>query len=335
MTHEEILLRRLSGQHLLSPAGTETVARELCGVQAQFLSHALHGLSIRCGEVRTDSLVKSWTLRGTMHLFSADDLPLFLHRGRRPFLRPVDTLETDAYISRERKACFAERIVAAIGEGTDEREALKKVCKTAGMTEGESRSLFDPWGGIIRALCESGRICHKVQEKKAYQLCPPFEPMEQEEAQLELARRYFTSFGPATVRDAAYFFKYTQSQVKALLSQLPVSRTQLVGKDYYYIERPLPSGASIPECLFLAGFDQLMLGYEKTESLFLPRERLRDIFTLSGIVRPALLVRGRVAGWWKLKGRTLNITLFEPENRNPAADAATRLWGSGICIEFE
>ena len=38
----------------------------------------------------------------------------------------------------------------------------------------ESQSLFDPWGGLIRALCETGRLCHKVQEKKAYQICPAF-----------------------------------------------------------------------------------------------------------------------------------------------------------------
>ena len=76
MTLEEIKLRRLAGQHLLAPADTQTVVKDLCGVQAQFLSHALHGLSIRCDEVNTDGLVKSWTNRGTMHLFSVDALPL-------------------------------------------------------------------------------------------------------------------------------------------------------------------------------------------------------------------------------------------------------------------
>ena len=334
MIHEELLLRRLSGQHLLSPADTNTTLRDLCGVQAQFLSHALHGLSIRCGEIRTDGLTKSWTLRGTMHLFNQEDLPLFLHQGRNHFLRPVDTLETDAFLSRERKAYFAEHILTAIGEGTDEREALKNLCANAGMTEAESTSLFDPWGGIIRALCESGRICHKVQEKKAYRLCPPFQPMERDDALLELVRRYFTNFGPATVKDTAYFFKCPQSQVKALLSRLPLTRTQLEGKDYFYIEHALPAEAAVPDCLFLAGFDQLMLGYEKSESLFLPQEHLRDIFTRSGIVRPGVLIHGQVAGWWNLKGRTLKIALFAPENHNPVTDAAVKLWGNAIRIEF-
>ena len=333
MTLEEIKLRRLAGQHLLAPSDTQTVVKDLCGVQAQFLSHALHGLSIRCNEVNTDGLVKSWTNRGTMHLFSVDDLPLFLHKGRSHFLRPVDTLESDAYISADRKAYFAELIVDAVSQGTDEREALKAVCEKAGMTENESQSLFDPWGGTIRPLCEAGRICHKVQERKAYRLCPAFEPMAEEPARIELTRRYFTHFGPATVKDAAYFFGTTQAKVKSWLKQLPVIETSLDGKSYFYIDNGGPVD-NLPDCMFLAGFDQLMLGYEKTESLFLPKEHMRDIFSLAGIVRPAILVNGTVVGWWNLNNRKLKITLFAPADQKLISDTATGLWSDLKQIEY-
>jgi len=333
MTLEEIKLRRLVGQHLLAPADTRSVVKDLCGVQAQFLSHALHGLSIRCADVNTDGLVKSWTNRGTMHLFSADDLPLFLHEGRMHFLRPVDTMESDAYISADRKTYFADLIVDAVSQGIDEREALKAVCEKAGMTESESQSLFDPWGGTIRALCEAGRLCHKVQEKKAYQLCPTFGPMAEEPARIELARRYFTHFGPATIKDAAYFFGTTQTKVKSWLKQLPVAEASLDGKSYFYIDNGLSAG-EMPDCLFLAGFDQLMLGYEKTESLFLPKKHMRDIWGLAGIVRPAILVNGTVVGWWNLKNRKLKITLFSPADQKLICETASRLWSDLKQIEY-
>ena len=333
MILEEIKLRRLAGQYLLAPSDTQTVVKDLCGVQAQFLSHALHGLSIRCDEVNTDGLVKSWTNRGTMHLFSVDDLPLFLHEGRSHFLRPVDTLESDAYINADRKAYFADMIVDAVSQGIDERKALKAVCEKAGMTENESQSLFDPWGGTIRALCEVGRLCHKVQEKKAYQLCPAFEPMAENKARIELARRYFTHFGPATVKDAAYFFGTTQAKVKSWLQRLPVTEISLDGKPYFYIDNDLPTG-DLPTCLFLAGFDQLMLGYEKTESLFLPKEHMRDIFNLAGIVRPAILANGTVVGLWNLKNRKLRITLFSPADKKLISDTATGLWSDLKQIEY-
>ncbi|MGN0996794.1 MAG: winged helix DNA-binding domain-containing protein [Candidatus Ventricola sp.] len=325
MTREEVCLCRLSGQHLLSPAEPQSVAKDLCGLQAQFLSHALHALSIRSHHPDVTGLVRSWTNRGTLHLFAAEDLPLFLHAGKTRHLRPVDTLEADPWLSAERKKTFARMIVAAIAEGTDEREALKAVCESAGMTQEESRSLFDPWGGIIRALCECGCICCKVQERKAYQLCPPFEPMEETVAQQELLRRYLIHYGPASVKDAAYFFGTTQAKIKAMLPQLPVTEVIVDGKPLFGIDTSIPRGC-MPDCLFLAGFDPLMLGYEKPSSLFLPGEYVRDIFTLSGIVRPAVLVRGKAVGWWNLKNRCLTVHLFEAVERQLVLNAAQQQW---------
>lgn len=95
----------------------------------------------------------------------------------------------------------------------------------------------------------------------------------------------------------------------------------------------MPAG-ELPKCLFLAGFDQLMLGYEKTESLFLPKEHMRDIFNLAGIVRPAILVNGTVVGWWNLKNHKLKITLFSPADQKLISDAATRLWSDLKQIEY-
>ena len=80
MTEQDIRLRRLAGQYLSAPAPARTVARALCGFQAQYPQNALHALSLRTdGEGPAQArLVKSWTLRGTIHLFSEDDLPVYL-----------------------------------------------------------------------------------------------------------------------------------------------------------------------------------------------------------------------------------------------------------------
>jgi hypothetical protein len=83
----------------------------------------------------------------------------------------------------------------------------------------------------------------------------------------------------------------------------------------------------------MAGFDQLMLGYEKTESLFLPKEHIQDIFNLAGIVRPAILVNGTVVGWWNLKNCKLKIALFSPADKELINDTATALWNDLKGIE--
>ena len=137
MTLDQLKLTRLARQHLLSPTSPKAVVQDLCGLQAQYLCHALHSLTIRSNEVNTAGMVKSWTIRGTMHLFAEDDLPLFLHRDRSHFLRPVDSMATDAYITAGRKAYFASLIIDAVSASTDNREDLKQLCFEKGMTEGE------------------------------------------------------------------------------------------------------------------------------------------------------------------------------------------------------
>jgi len=332
MTREEIILRRVQGQQEISPVSAEKAAADLCGIQAQFLTYALHALKIR-GSNNTEGLIKSWTNRGTMHLFPERELPLFLHDGRSHFLRPVDTMESDAYMNAERKAYYAEIICEAIACGTDGREELKALCERRGMLESESRSAFDPWGGLIRALCEDGRICHKVQEKKAYRLCPEFVPMEREEACLELLRRYFSHFGPATVKDAAAFFAFTQKEIKKLMEKLPLETCELMGNTYFFIG-DAPTKHEMTNCMFLAGFDQLLLGYEKKESLIFSQDNLREIYTLSGIVRPVLLVNGAASGTWRLKNRKLEITLFDEIIKAPIEKTAYEIWAGLKEIKF-
>ena len=83
MTIEEIKVRQLANQHLLRPTDKMTVLHDLCGVQAQFMVNAMHSLKIRSFDYHEDmvedGLVKNWTVRGTVHVFAEDDLPLFIH----------------------------------------------------------------------------------------------------------------------------------------------------------------------------------------------------------------------------------------------------------------
>ena len=104
----------------------------------------------------------------------------------------------------------------------------------------------------------------------------------------------------------------------------------MCGKQTYYtIENGLGNDFSMPACIFLAGFDQLMLGYEKLDSLYLPQEHLRDIFNKAGIVFPALLVDGAVAGRWKEEKKTIAVTLFAPlsaRQKKAVLREAERFW---------
>lgn len=342
MTPEEIKLRRLSGQHLLQTAPTKTVVKDLCGIQAQFMGNAMHALKLRCSDYdETDfgsGLVKNWTLRGTVHVFSEADLPLFIrsdHYRSNNWHSPSFWNQRDCWaLTPQRQAYFSEVILAVLEEGPKTRESLKTVCRAHGMTDAEAGSMFDPWGGGIRELCERGFLNYTAGEEKNFCLAPLFTPIPEEAAMLELARRYFTNFGPSTIHDAMYFFHTTAAQVRKWLSALPVTAAEWGGRTYFYIETGAPAG-DIPGCLFLAGFDQLMLGCEKKESLFLPREHLRSIFNLAGIVHPAVLVDGIAVGRWSLKNGKLKVFLFSPADKALIADTAARLWPELKLLTFE
>lgn len=249
----------------------------------------------------------------------------------------MDRTEADAYITLERKEFFAGLILNCLSQGVCRREELKKACSAAGMTELESESVFNSWGGTLRALAETGQITHKVGEDKAFQLCPPFVPMGEEAARLEMARRFF-SMGPATVKDAAYFFGKPQREVRQWMERLPLTHARVDGRDCFWLDDGRMDWPDVPECLFLAGFDQLMLSYLKTESIFLPEEYIRGIFSLSGIVMAPILLRGKVAGRWKEKHGTLTLTTFgnwSGGDKKAALTAAEKLWTPKkvICAE--
>ena len=338
MERTELALARLSNQYLLHTGERMEVLRAMNGFQAQFLSNALYAMRLRSTAYDTahaaDSLVKSWTLRGTMHIFAEADLPLFLHTGCR--YRSRDWTVPSFWNQRpnwaltpKRQAYFSDLIIDALAQGPMTREALKARCRAAGMTQAEEGSIFHPWGGGIRELCERGFLCGTASEEKAFRLCPPFVPMAREDALQEQLRRYLASFGPVSLRDAAYFFALPQARLRALLMQLPVSADSFDGQTLYSLDDGREAGDALPDCLLLAGFDPLMLGYEKKQSIFLPPEYLRGIFSLSGIVMPPVLLRGTVAGRWKRSGKRLQITAFRPftpEERRWVNTAAAQLW---------
>lgn len=350
MTVEELKIRQLTNQHVLDPADKLTVIRDLCGVQAQFFPNAMHSLKIRTNDydeqTAADGLVKNWSVRGTVHVFAESDLSLFIRCNNGEAYRKNEwggyTFWNDGRrvwaLTPERQKYFSHIIIDAVSERARTRDELKEICRAHGMDAEEEASMFEAWGGGIRELCERGFMHYVVQEKKAYIASPEFKPMPEEEAKLEIVRRYFTNMGPATIHDAMYYMGAKQAEVKNWLNILPVESFDCEGKTYYYIPNGKSYDKEIPPCLFLAGFDQLMLGYQKKESLYLPQEHLRGIFNLAGIVMPPILLNGKVVGKWKKKNTSLTLTLFESidaDEQKIICDTAERLWNDMSKIKFE
>jgi hypothetical protein len=339
---DELMQIQLCRQHLTDKTDKQTVCRDLNGLQAQFMVNVEHSLKIRCNEkIEKDNfesgLVKNWTIRNTVHVFSQEDLPIYIYQSENehPYLShdwsvgSIYSEHGECRIPPDRLEQIARLIVNKVSNGITTREDIKQECYSEGVSETEGAFIFSQWGGILRPLCERGFLCYKVQEKKEFVLCPQYTPMDKDEAIREQAIRYFTHFAPATVKDTAYYFGWTRTYTKEVMKKLPLSDMQINGKDYYYLNTLQNNYPDIPRCIFLAGFDQLMLGYQKTDSIYLPQEHLRGIFNLAGIVMPSVLINGKVVGKWKKEKAKLIITLFEsvpPEDKQAIIQMAECSW---------
>jgi hypothetical protein len=163
-----------------------------------------------------------------------------------------------------------------------------------------------------------------------------------DEALAELARRYFQSRGPATVADFAWWAGLTTAEAKAGLAD---ARSQLVseivdGTTFWRggaTNSALPSQVS-PRAHLLPAFDEYVLAY-RDRRVVLGGEHAKRINAGGGMLRPCVVVDGRIVGTWRrtLGSRTVDIELdlFEPQPaaaRRAVAAAAARY---GAFLELE
>ncbi len=147
LSWEQIRRRRLARSHLLARAPRERlvdVVRDVCGVQAQVTAAAELAISARIdgvtqADVRTAlweqrSLVKTWTVRGTLHLHPADDLPIWAAATR--------AVGPPWYEAYGLDASQGAAVLDAIGDALDGRcllrdELAEKVAQRVGEWAGE------------------------------------------------------------------------------------------------------------------------------------------------------------------------------------------------------
>lgn len=306
MDQEELKLLRLNNQFLLTPRPAEEVVRGLIGLQAQYGAAALHALKIR----RSDTpdlaqYVKTWSFRGTLHLHHREDLPLVLYAGSESVFGQMTFM--DDSIAAGRGAYFREVIANALATGDKTREALKTACLNCGMSDHETEIILHPWGGLFRAMAEKGEIAYTADGNRLFTRLGLHEPMGEEEALAELMRRYLSHYAPVSLRDAQTFFGLPQKRLKELLERTAQDSFTDNEQTYFSMGQKLPEDVQMPHVVFLAAFDQMLLGYRKTENPILPEACVKSIYNNTGIVFPTVLLDGTVAAVWKRTGNRLEL----------------------------
>ena len=320
---EEIALLRLVSQRLAGPraAGPAEAVRWLTAVQAQELPGALTSVALRTAggtragvEAALDAgeVVRSWPMRGTLHLTAAEDLPWLLDLlGERALAgaanRRAALQLTDDDVERAR-----ELAVAALSGG----RRLSRAELLTVFTEGGVATTAQRGYHLLWFLAQTGTLVLGPTDGAGDQLfvllaewVPHPRRLGRDEALGELALRFFRSHGPATVKDLVRWAGVLVRDVKAGLA---VAGDRLAPLDVdgvpHWMDPETPDRLAAcrddaGRVLLLPGFDEIVLGYAD-RTCTVPAA-FSDFLVPggNGVFRPTVLTGGRAVATWRTTGR--------------------------------
>jgi hypothetical protein len=358
MSWDEVRARRLAGHLLSEPAPADQlvdVAGRVGGIQAQVMASAELGIGLRVADItRTDvreelwgrrALVKTYAMRGTIHLFPAAEFAMWLaalNTATPPTRSPVapDPNATPAEQMRELVAAIAE---ALDGEELLTREELgEEIVRRAGAWARDEvipafGTAWPRWTSAIGAAAAAGQLCFGPNRGNRVTFVRPdrwlgsaaLAPVDGDAALQEVFRRYLRAFGPATPGDFAQWFYMGPRAAEALARTLgpEVTEVDVEGRTSMAladdIGRPRhPSSIASGSVHLLPPFDAFVIGSHPRGRLMpsdlldrLGKERIRSMWarralsggTVANI--PVLLVDGVVGGVWERRnaGKRLEV----------------------------
>jgi hypothetical protein len=146
-----------------------------------------------------------------------------------------------------------------------------------------------------------------------------------DDALAELAKRYFTGHGPATLHDFVWWSGLVTADARAGLEmvQSQLSHADVDGQVYWF-SPAAPLAADMPFAAYLLpGFDEYLVGYKERNAVLDPAYASR----LSALLSSVIVIEGRVVGTWK---RTLqkNAVVIEADPFYPFTPAQRQVFAA-------
>ncbi|MDR7160323.1 winged helix DNA-binding domain-containing protein [Arthrobacter sp. BE255] len=356
MEPDAVVRLRLQSQMLRGPAAPspEAALRNLLAVQAQEFPYARWSLAQRTGvnataadieeAVSDGRILRTHILRPTWHFVHRDDLRWLLalsaprlHQGNAGMYRRTGIDAAAAVRSQE-------VLAGAVAGGNHlTREQLAARLQDAGFAGKGLELAYLIMHAEISGVLVSGWPVRSSGGalKQTYALfdervpAGPGVPPTRPEALAELARRYFTSRGPATVKDCADWSGLTMADVReglhvAIGEHPEVLGTAVIdGVVFYYGAVPdtgVPGTGgpdSGPRIDLIQCYDEYVMGYSASRHYL---GGSAPAFPVDGSLLHVVLLDGRMVGSWRhtlLPGRCeLDIRLFDPAGPVPGSALA-------------
>ena len=298
-----------------------TILRDVCGLQAQVLSAAALGMRARSTGLQLHeidralteerSIVRSWLMRGTLHLVAAEDLRWLLAVLGPIFAGGNQRRHAQLGLTADIKARGVEAIRQILSRsGSLTRYQIVDQLRTHGL-------ILDPSTQapihLIAVAAQKGVLClgaDRDSGEPTYALLDDWidrkVAMMPKEPLGELARRYFSAYGPASLEDLAAWSGLPVRQARSALvaAQAALTEVKIGGRAAFLPKSRVAglrsSGSSKPFVRLLPAFDTYLLGY-RSRDLAVPRALQQRLQRGGGWLHPAVVVNGRAVAAWVLK----------------------------------
>jgi uncharacterized protein YcaQ len=335
---------RLRRHHLheRAPAGAMLdVTADLCGLHAQVMSSAELTLWARVDGLPPDAvrralwedrtLVKTWAMRGTLHLLPAAEYPLWqAARSTTRGWEAASWLKAFGVTEEELR-----RLLDAVATALDGRLLTREQLAAEVTTLTGSPELGDKvrgsWGALLKPAAALGRLCFAPNQGQQVRFTRPdtwlggWREHDPDQALLEAIRRFLAASGPVTREDVARWWGVpSPAQVQRRIERLgdEVTVVDVDGTRAYLLAADLAGlrGAAASRSVrLLPAFDQYVVTATRQADHLLPGPFKDRIYRPQGWLSPVLLVGGRMDGTWRQEatGGRLRVTI-EPFTRLPA-----------------
>jgi len=310
---------RLRRHHLVRRAPRSSlgaVVSDLCGVQAQLSSAAelalwarVRGLTsedVESALWRERSLVKTWCMRGTTHLLSSTEFPMYVAALRESAVARDRNWIARYGISEREMDAMADAVVDVLASGPlSRRDLADRVVGHVGT--GARRWVEHSWGGIVRRTCFQGRVCFGPPQGREVTFVRTDEWLNlnrspsPEDARADLLQHYLRAYGPATPQDFLAWSGMAAKDARSAWGRISgFTEVAVEGRPAWMLREDVTQVSNVrgtESVRLLPSFDTYLLGHRDKGHLVDAR-RYSRVFRKAGWLSPVVLVNGVAAGVW-------------------------------------
>ncbi len=323
---EQVNAWRLS-QHGLSPRlkrrDLVKAVTRTCGMQAQVLSAAelaiwarVDGLSqqhVQSALWQERTLVKTWAMRGTLHLISAGELPLYA--AARSAQEGRQWVKNFVYFGMT-PAQYEAILVAVpkiLGAKPMTRAQLAvALAKHIGDPKLGQRLLSTSWGSLWIPSAWRGDLCIGPNRGRSVTFVNPrkwigkWQSFEPYPALQEMVRRYLRAYGPALPEDFARWWNIGLVSVRKLFRSMEdeLEEVSVEGWRGFALRKtiaPMRNLGASASVNLLPLFDAYLMGLSRQRDFLMPKAHQSRVFRIAGWISAVVLVGGRIKGVWEHK----------------------------------